>query len=184
MVEIKGTLECKDCDWASEDEELFMSCPRCKSQRILHIPPHKILLCCKNNPSGHGKSGGKLSNISKKIRDNSKNNGEIFVKLLKLIRSKNKTWTSTEIIDLFDKTGWTDGDVIRTMLDRMVCNGYLKKTFMKGNNYHLYENNSSIIQYPQLKFHRKGKREGIYYCGFDFKLKGKELDSRKIFNKK
>ena len=183
MVKIKGKLNCKECGWEEEDSEMEFHCPSCMKSNITHTPPHKILLCEKDMHSGHGKSGGTLSNTTKKIRDNEYGKGDIFRDLLKMIRSENKEWTSSEIIKRFNVVGFTDGDVIRKMLDVLVCRGYLTKKFMKGNTYHLYENKLLVSPCEFLKFHEKGKREGIYYCNFDFKNKGKEVDSKKIFKK-
>lgn len=183
-MKIIGTVNCKDCKFEEENPEMIMSCPSCGKFRMKHTPPKKIYLCDNQNPEGHGRSSGKLSNIHKKIRDDMNGKEKTYKQVLKLIKSNRKEWTTKEILNYFNISGMTDGDVIRTILDLLVCQGHLEKKFMKGNKYHLY---NSDVEYVPCKFLadiNSGKRKGIYRCRFDFKKEGKELDSYKIFKVK
>lgn len=182
MVKIKGDLKCKDCGWKEEDPEMFFSCPICSKQRVMHTPPHKIFLCNNENPEGHGRLSGKLGNIHKKLLSNEKGKKETYNKIKQFIlKEPLKFWTSTEIINKFNIQATTDGDVIRIILDLLVCEGFLKKVFMKGKKYHIYERNFIGNKCIFLKNISKGKREGIYKCSFNFKEYGKELDAKVIF---
>jgi len=183
MVKILGTVFCTEegCDYEEENVEMQMSCPRCKSFKIRHTPPHKILLCPNQNPEGHGRLSGKLGNIHRKIIDNTKGKEKTYRDVLKLVKSERRTWTTNEIINHFGISGLTDGDVIRVILDLLVCQGHLKKTFMKGSKYHLYDSNIPYSPCKHLSHITKGKRKNVYKCKFDFKKFGKELDSYKIF---
>ena len=53
-----------------------------------------------------------------------------------------------------------------------------------NKSYHIYDSNIPLSPCPFLTFHKKGKKEGIHYCKFDFKNNGKELDANKIFKYK
>lgn len=184
MVKIKGELECKNCEWKEENVESNFQCPQCKGFNIKHTPPHKIYLCEKQNPEGHGRNSGKLANIHKKVLENDRNKNKTYLDIKNIINSRPlETWSSTKIIEIFGIEATTDGDVIRTILDLLVCEGFLRKKFMQGKKYHLYEKNYANEICPFLNKISKGKRIGVYKCSFDFKLNGKELDSFKVFNK-
>lgn len=178
-------MDCKNCGYHGEDEDMLLQCPNCKLPSLTHTPPHKIYLCEKQNPEGHGRNGGKLGNIHKKIILNQRGKQDTYHQILKLVRTEKKQWSSTEIINRFGVGGLTDGDVIRTILDMLVCQGYLKKTFMQGKKFHLYDSDLDVITpCPFLDKKQKGKNIGLYKCKFDFKNNGKELDSWKIFKEK
>ena len=185
MVKIWGKIICNQCNFEGEDLTFpDICCPSCGDPNIKHSPSAKIFLCPYDNTWLFAINN--LPKTHKQVLKGIKQRDKVYQEVRNFINiqasQNNKPFLTKDLLQYLQAISVTDGDTVRNILHICVCEGYVKKEFMKTKKYHLYtplSNEVSPCKYLIKK--SKGRNIGVYECSFDFVNQGKKLSAKDIF---